>query len=167
MKRDLFTDTQLIEAYNSSVSIPEAAQKLGVSRKSLWRWLKKLNIPVERKSYQNYEKRDWGKVAQWLRENGNKPLPKSPKELSKLSGISVTSWYHYMYRRKLMYQKRVKKYIDGYIQTHETYPNGHSKDQGYSLDIDFYSHSAVVTLDDKSIFKIATKAPNGYRRTSD
>ena len=164
-KRDSFTAKQLIEMYNSSCSVPAAAEKLGCNRKSLWRWLKDLGVDVTRKSYRSSEHSDWGEFAKWLRKFDG-TLPKSIPAIAKLAEVSEKAVESYLYRVKRRRERSATETIKRYIAHSTAWPDGSllTPEDTFTVTGDLWSHNVIVHPEGAKAFKLGVKTPDGYRR---
>ena len=163
--REDFTANDLLRVYEDSLNVADAAEKLGVSRKSLWRWLQALGVDTSWKNpRQPPEKRDWGKVAEWIKTY-KAPLPKSCTEIAKVSGLSYKCVESYIHRRKVRFKKKVTLYVNKYIEQSTAWPDGSLiTEPEFTVEVDFWTHSATVYPEGGSSFKIGATPPNGYKR---
>ena len=70
--------------------------------------------------------RHFGCLADWIRNNPNKTLPESPVEISNITGCSINAVKSYLWRRRDVLRKKIKKLdfskLDGTIKTATGFP---------------------------------------------
>jgi len=105
------TIDELADLYAREKSVKRVAAKLGMSRPTVTKWLKKANVktlghrpPIGPTVSMAGE---YGQVATWIRENPGVKIPRSSDKAAALIGCSVSAVRNYFYRRS----KRVMKYI--------------------------------------------------------
>ena len=104
IRRDLFVE-KVWKAYKVFGSCRKAASVLGISYQTVRRILKaggyKLKAPggyhLKGKKVPPFH---YGCLASWLRANPGVRLPRSPLEVSKITGCSLNSVKSYVYRRR-------------------------------------------------------------------
>ncbi len=164
MKRDEYNKKDLEALWMKHQNVSLAADEIGVSRKTLWRWYKDLGIDTPRGKYRPTTHPDWGKFASWLRKN-KEPLPRSAGKLAEMSGCSKHSVEQYLYRRRLVFKQKVTTYMSKFFNTHSKWPDG-SKIVGmdYDLEVDLWARTATISPHEAEAFTIGTSAPDGYKR---
>ncbi len=121
MNRDAFLKHDIdiedvVKDYQNGLSLNQLIEKYPVSKRTIQRRFKKLNvkmrpfkkqIDIERETPTKHT----GQFAKWLRENPNVPLPKSLKKISELTGVPYNVIHTYLQRRK-KYSQRFQDQID-------------------------------------------------------
>lgn len=104
----------LKDMYNKEKSVKKVAQRLGVSRPTVTKWLRiagvktlghRPNIPPTITMVGEYSP-----IAKWIKANPGSKLPRSNKEIAKTVGCSEVAVWNYFYRRK----KRILRYINSF-----------------------------------------------------
>ena len=103
---DLFVD-KIKRAYQTFGSCRKAAAVLGISYQTVRRILKAEGYELKpvgggymKGKHLNHPSRHYGCLAKWLREHPDERLPRSPKEISEITGCSQHAVRSYLYRRR-------------------------------------------------------------------
>jgi transposase-like protein len=165
MIRDEFTDLQILEAYQQTRNVSEAAEKLGVNRVTMWRWLKALKVKTPKAPPRPSVTSNYGAFPNWLRTY-NKPLPRSLKQIVDLSGCPYETVKCYLYRQRRALKQRAVKFVHEYMRTHSTWPDGTeiSGDEDFTVEANLYDHEVTVKVPNVRPFAIGVKPPKGYKR---
>ncbi len=97
---------KITAAFKQFRSVRKAAKVLGLSHPTVSKQLKEAGIDVDspggsyRKGTKRTREPHTGKVANWVRDNPDTPLPTDPKEIAELTGASVLAVKAYLNRRK-------------------------------------------------------------------
>lgn len=165
MIRDEFTDMDILTAYHETRNVSEAAEKLGVNRITMWRWLKSLNVRTPKAVPRPSVTKNYGRFSNWLRTY-DRPLPRSLKQMADLSGCSYNTVKCYLYRQRRALKQRATRYIHKYMTTQETWPDGTKILPGtpFEVDANLWDHEVIVRPENVRPFVIGIKPPTGYKR---
>lgn len=97
---DEYSDIQKMwRAYQVHGSCRRAAAVLGISYQTVRRRLKAAGYDLQPRGGE-HPPYHFGCLAQWLRDNPGKGLPRSPSAIARITGCSVDSVKSYLYRRR-------------------------------------------------------------------
>ena len=105
---------ELKELYARERSVKRVAEKLGMSRPTVTKWLKKAGVKTlgHRPKGQPTTSMagEYGVVAKWIKAHPGQKIPRSSDEAAKVIGCSSHAVRNYFYRRS----KRVMRYINSF-----------------------------------------------------
>lgn len=108
-RRRVLSQAKVVKAYRVARTTRKAAKLLGVSHWTVQKYLHAAGIPMRRGRIPTKQKyipnRQWSRVATWLRKHQGITLPRSPKQLAFIIGVSTDSVKCYLYRRR-EYERR-------------------------------------------------------------
>lgn len=104
LRSDLFIE-KIWRAYQTHKSCRKVASLYGISYQTVRRLLKEAGYEIQQPGGHHLKGKKippyhFGCLAKWLRDHKGKKLPRSPKEISELTGCSIDAVKSYIYRRK-------------------------------------------------------------------
>lgn len=95
----------------------DLAKKLGFSARCVQQWMRQLGVAhlpnrPKRQPTDLSEVHDYGPIAQWIRDNPAKKLPKTRAEIAALVGVSENTVHCWLRRRRLRYRRYVESLGD-------------------------------------------------------
>lgn len=111
---DGFTLQQMKDAYKEKGTLKEAAKELGISKKTLAKYLKEEGVEIQRglKKGTKIKVHHFSCLAKWLREHKGERLPANVAKISRITGCSKSSVASYLYRRRKLIEEEANKIIN-------------------------------------------------------
>ena len=151
---DWITPRKLIAAYSVHKSAGKAARALGVSKPTMLRYLRQYGLEINprggpwRKGMK-LTRKSYSKFAQWLRENPDVELPKSPSKIAEITGLSSDTIRSYMKRLRNRIRERIKalpELREAEISAHDTLGTRWYFTQIVQYSLKFNKHTLEVTM---------------------
>lgn len=155
-KRDEVSDTDIREAWDTSINASEVSSKLGVSRKTGCKWLRSVGIEPTRDKYNRLHRKDYGKMATWLRQNPSTPLPRSIKTMAEIIGASPSAIRSYLSRRQASELQKKHLEVVKMIKANELLTDVEGKKfhtkaiKDVKISIDPFTTKATITINLKT-----------------